>query len=431
MDKILLFGGTTEGRTLACLKVAYGDPSVELHVAIATDYGSELLPPEEEGFSVHRGRMEAEEMVDFIRDHQIDKIIDATHPYAALVSGNIRNAGEKTGTPVVRLAREEEDIPGDCITVESTGEAAAFLAGTEGPVLLTTGSKELSAYTVVPDFAERLFPRMLPDPEMIQKTLDMGYKKQNLICMQGPFGEETNLGILKQIGAKYMVTKEAGKAGGFPEKIAAAQRSGVKVVLICRPPEGETVSFGDAAKLCGIELQDGNASIGVICGDAPGEGLTGGTKTLMDSRFPMYVDVKDMPVLVVGGGKIAMRRAKVLRDFQCRIKVVAKEVREDDHMGMDVRIRAFEEGDLEGAKMVVAATDDHGLNARIGELCREREIPVNVASDRKLCDFYFPGIVRAGNVTVGVIAGGRDHKKAARIRERIERLLHEEESDCR
>lgn len=430
MSNILLFAGTTEGRILSHLKVETGDPSTKLFVAIATDYGRELLPEDGEGFSVHQGRMDENAMVDFIESHHIHQIIDATHPYAVEVSENIGRARAKTGVPVYRLAREEEDFPNDCLVVPSSAGAAEYLRGTEGPVLLTTGSKELSSYTGIPDFASRLYPRMLPDPEMIQTVLDMGYRKQNLICMQGPFTEETNVAILRQMGAKYMVTKESGKVGGFPEKVAAAQKLGVKVILIKRPGEEETISFMEAVKRCGIPLPDpaeGVLSVGVIGGDPP----AGGTKELMDSRFPMYVDVKDMPVLVVGGGKIAMRRARVLRDFQCRVTVVAKEVREGDVAEMDLRVRAFEEEDLKGMKMVVAATDDHLLNARIGEMCRERKIPVNVASDRKLCDFYFPGIVRAGNVTVGVIAGGQDHKKAAGIRERIERLLHEEESDSR
>lgn len=421
MDNILLFAGTSEGRTLSHLKVMDGDSSVNLLVSIATDYGRDLLPEDGDNFTVYQGRMDREEMVAFIARHHITKIIDATHPYAVVVSDNVREAGKETGIPVYRLTREEEERPSNCISVKDSQGAVAYLAGTEGPVLITTGSKELRTYTEIPNFQERLFPRMLPDPEMMENVLGMGYRKQNLICMQGPFALETNVGMLQQIGAKYLVTKESGKAGGFSEKIQAAEKLGVTVVLIGRPQEENDISFEEAMVLCGISLPQEVASVGVISG----------TKTLMDSRFPMYVDVKDKPVLVVGGGKIALRRAGILRDFQCLVTVVAKEIMEGDWSNMEILEKPFEASDLEGFQMVVAATDDHGLNAHIGELCREKRIPVNVASDRTLCDFYFPGIVRAGNVTVGVIAGGKDHKKAARIREKIERLLHEEESDSR
>lgn len=431
MSKVLLFAGTTEGRILSHLKVDAGNPSVQLFVSIATDYGRELLPPDGEGFSLRRGRMDEEEIIDFIESHGIEKIIDATHPYATEVSENIRKAGKETGTPVFRLTRDEEALPSECIVVTSCEEAADYLKETEGPVLLTTGSKELSVFTGVPNFSERLFPRMLPDPDMMKTILDMGYRKQNLICMQGPFAEETNIGILRQIGAKYLVTKESGKAGGFPEKIGAAKHLGVKVILVTRPSEEKTISFEEAMKICGIPMPESASSIGIITGNPPTDEANE-TRNSTDSHFPLYVDVKGMPVLVVGGGKIAMRRAGVLRNFQCRITVVAKEVKsETDLKGMKVFERPFEETDLDGAKMVIAATDDEVLNARIGALCKERKIPVNVVSDKTLCDFYFPGIVRKENVTVGIIAGGRDHKKAAKVRERIERLLHEEESDCR
>ena len=85
--------------------------------------------------------------------------------------------------------------------------------------------------------------------------------------------------------------------------------------------------------------------------------------------------------------------------------------------------RTFEEADLNGMGLVVAATDDDALNARIAALCRERKIPVNVSTDHTLCDFYFPGVARKGELVAGVTAGGTDHRAARELTERIRELL--------
>ena len=81
---------------------------------------------------------------------------------------------------------------------------------------------------------------------------------------------------------------------------------------------------------------------------------------------------------------------------------------------------------LDGDDVVLACTDDAALNDAICTQCREAGVLVNICSDHTKCDFYFPGIVRRGNVTVAVNASGRDHARARELRERIEELLDEE-----
>ena len=84
---------------------------------------------------------------------------------------------------------------------------------------------------------------------------------------------------------------------------------------------------------------------------------------------------------------------------------------------------------LRYADLVLACTDDPELNGEIYSVCKCLGIPVNVCSDRRKCDFYFPGIVAKDNVVIGVTAGGTDHRKAREVREKIERLLEEEEHE--
>ena len=147
--------------------------------------------------------------------------------------------------------------------------------------------------------------------------------------------------------------------------------------------------------------------------------------------FPLFVDLSGKDILFVGGGSIAARRIGVLQPFAEEITVVAPEadgsILELTESGfVNWIMREFDEGDLEGRDIVFAATDDKELNAEIAAKCRERGILVNVSSDKELCDFYFPGIVRQGETVIGVNASGQDHKKARRVRERIEEILTEE-----
>lgn len=238
MDKILLFAGTTEGRNLAEFLEKNQIPT---EVCVATQYGETLL---EEGkyLHVHAGRLDETEMEQQIQKQQITLVIDATHPYAVIVSQNIRRACIRTGTEYIRLARKETDASWkqemeDVTEVASVAEAVAFLAKKEGRIFAATGSKELSAYQVIPDYQDRVVARVLSTPEAVSECAMLGFSGKNLICMQGPFTEDLNVAMLRQAQASWMVTKESGKAGGFLEKLRAAKKAGAKLVVIKRPGE--------------------------------------------------------------------------------------------------------------------------------------------------------------------------------------------------
>lgn len=237
MYKVLIFAGTIEGRSVAEYLSAAGIP---VHACVATEYGASLME-KTENLQISSKRLCVEEMVEMMQADGCEVVIDATHPYAAVVSANIRKACEIAGKEPIRLLRSSEagqldDGPvSDVITVRSVKEAAEFLKTTEGDVLITTGSKELDAYTVIPDFAERLHPRFLPAPGAVEACLELGYLQKNLICMQGPFSKEMNAAMLKQTGSVWLVTKESGKAGGFMDKVEAAAMAGAKLIVIGRP----------------------------------------------------------------------------------------------------------------------------------------------------------------------------------------------------
>ena len=144
--------------------------------------------------------------------------------------------------------------------------------------------------------------------------------------------------------------------------------------------------------------------------------------------FPLFVDLSGKKILVVGGGNVALRRIRTLLGFTETLTVVAPRLHPDlrtlEAEGkLTVLPRLYEPGDIEGAFLVLAATDDPAVNEAVRCDCQRLGIPVNVSSDRHGSDFYFPGIARKGNYVVGVTASGHDHAGAKKLTEAIRELL--------
>ncbi len=233
--KVLIFGGTTEGRRLT---EYLASQKIRTHVCVATDYGESLLPESAYVTSESR-RMDAEQMSRWIKEYDPAFVVDATHPYARLVSDHVEEACRKCQKPYLRLIRETKKgtLASGAIWVENLEEAIRYLSDTEGNILVTTGSKELQAFTELPNYQERVFARVLSLPSVVDKCQGLGFEGRHLICMQGPFSVEMNLAMLKDFKIRFLVTKEAGAAGGFPEKCLAAEKADAKLVVIGRPKD--------------------------------------------------------------------------------------------------------------------------------------------------------------------------------------------------
>ncbi len=229
MRRLLLFGGTTEGRRLA--QAALHIP-LAVTVCVATNYGEELLPP---GCVVQIGRLDARGMETMMRRGTFDWVVDATHPYAVEATANIRTAAAAAGLPYLRLLRQAAPLAAGAHLCTSAGEAAAALCRTMGNILLTTGSKELSAFAALP--RERLYVRVLPTQAAIRLCEKAQIPHSHIIAMQGPFGEELNRALIGQFSIAHLVTKDGGTAGGFLEKQRAAAACGTALWVIRRPSE--------------------------------------------------------------------------------------------------------------------------------------------------------------------------------------------------
>lgn len=240
MCRLLIFGGTTEGRKLAELCAVNRIPVI---VSVATDYGASMLK-ELCCLKIRTGRMDRGEMADFIRKNAIELVIDATHPFAVEATENISGACKVTGVRRLRVLREE--IGGEGLYFDSAASAAEYLNTTAGTALITTGSKELSAFCAVENFRERCAVRVLP--VAVEECIRLGFEPERIIAAQGPFSEEENIKHLRRYGASYLVTKDSGSAGGFGEKLTAAKKCGA-VPLIIRRPSEEGISLKEAEKI--------------------------------------------------------------------------------------------------------------------------------------------------------------------------------------
>lgn len=164
--------------------------------------------------------------------------------------------------------------------------------------------------------------------------------------------------------------------------------------------------------------------------------------------FPFMIDIKDKKCLVIGGGNIAFHKVKLLSDFDVRIKVVGtefcqeletfaqeKKARETIELEFNEKVqkesrlemvqRQFQDRDIDGMDFVIAATDDEKLNDRIADLCRQREILVNVVDKKESCSFIFPAIIQEKDLLVAVSTGGQSPAAAAYVKQRIRRQIPE------
>ena len=281
MKKIVIFAGTTEGRRLSEI---LADAGIAHTVCVATEYGEIVMREQTDAeaarakghslVSLHRGRMDRKQMEEFLCNDGYEIVVDATHPYARVVTENIRDAVKTQSSIYLRLEREisqtpEAEDPAVSIRYfESNADCAKVLENTEGNILLTTGSKELATYCASGRLHERLYVRILPGRESLELCMEQGIKGRQILALQGPFSTEMNAAILKQYDIRHMVTKNSGRTGGYLEKLEAAKMLGIPVYVI-QPvkntveaignmPRTDTYSFegicGKLEQLCDCKL---------------------------------------------------------------------------------------------------------------------------------------------------------------------------------
>lgn len=144
--------------------------------------------------------------------------------------------------------------------------------------------------------------------------------------------------------------------------------------------------------------------------------------------FPMFVQLKNKKCLVIGGGRIALRKIEVLKDFEADVTVIAPEMIPQIRQIDKIRriFRTFMEEDFKEAELVVAATNDPKVNSEISKICMQRKIPVNAVDQKEDCSFIFPSYVKEGEVVAAFSSGGQSPMITQYLKEKIKPNLTEE-----
>lgn len=144
--------------------------------------------------------------------------------------------------------------------------------------------------------------------------------------------------------------------------------------------------------------------------------------------FPMFVQLKNKKCLVIGGGRIALRKIEVLKDFEADVTVIAPEMIPQIRQIDKIRriFRTFMEKDFKDVNLVVAATDDQKVNSEISQICRQQKIPVNAVDQKEDCSFIFPSYVKEGEVVAAFSSGGQSPVITQYLKKKIKPDLTEE-----
>ena len=397
MSKVLIFGGTTEGRLLSERLLKH---KIDFTLSVATEGGYDMVM--DLGVKCLVNRLSENDMVRLLKD--FDLVVDATHPYAKEATENILGACKSTNTKYIRLLRESVNSKG-FICKNSIEEVVNYLNKVDGNILLTTGSKNLHEFKNINDFEKRVYPRVLPTVDAIEKCSSLGFKINNIIAVMGPFSEDMNISIINKVNAKYVVSKESGTVGGLLEKISACEKTGAKLIVIGRENNEVGYSLDEVEN---IILKDFNI-------DA------------VNRYFPMFVDLKNKNIKVFGAGEIATRRIKTLLNFTSNIEVISPSVTDDlNHIINSGKIKYIKDEYKEKyvtGDIILSLTNSREVNNKVYLKCREKGILCNIGDKKEECDFYFPGVAFKNNVVVGVTSSGENHSEAKKVTQSIKALI--------
>ena len=230
--RVMIFGGTTEGREAAKAHIARGD---EVIVCVTSAYAKSLLPVEAVVFD---HAMDERQMAEAILRVAPDQLVDATHPFAEIASRNIALAAQSTGVPLLRIVREMSlgNWRAEVEWAADTQGAIEALLKTQGNILLTTGSKTLERYVrALP--VSRIFARVLPTASVLSSCEALGLTPGQIVAMQGPFTQALNGAMYDQMKIRTLVSKDSGEVGGVTDKVLPALARGIHVIMIERPEE--------------------------------------------------------------------------------------------------------------------------------------------------------------------------------------------------
>lgn len=233
---IWVISGTEDGRILA--DKLQKELNQEILVSVVSDYGAKLI--DNKKIEVMVGRFDFKNMIDIIKSKNVSKIIDASHPYAEVVTQTAIKACEKTGINYLRYERKVLPLPkySKLYLVYNEDEAAklAKKITINKTIFLTTGSKTLKTFTKHICLKEfKVYTRVLPSTDVMEICESAGFLPKYIIGMQGPFSYATNYLQFQESKADTIVMKNSGLIGGTDTKFKAAIDLDMDIIVIDRP----------------------------------------------------------------------------------------------------------------------------------------------------------------------------------------------------
>ena len=235
---IWVIAGTLDGRGLAVhIQETTEQP---VFVSVVSQYGAQLAV--HKGIEVHTGRLDEAAMCELIKDKGISMLVDASHPYAAIVTATAQKAANKMDIPFVRFERKEVPLPTyDKLHIVENEEDAAIVAAqlskkSNSKVYLTTGSKTMHIFAKSEDLQDcEVWARVLPTSEVLLMLEDLQVSPKYTVAVQGPFSYDMNKIMFHDTGAAVIVMKNSGLVGVADTKLQAAIDLGLHIVVIDRP----------------------------------------------------------------------------------------------------------------------------------------------------------------------------------------------------
>jgi precorrin-6A/cobalt-precorrin-6A reductase len=222
---ILILGGTSTTH-----KIISQLNTEDFIISVATEYGhdefSKRYPRK-----ITLKRFTPSDLAKFIRFNDITQVIDTTHPHAKQISKIAVEACNLTGIEYVNKVRETENVEYDRLYAFDTYEDAVSHIKNKDykSVLITTGSNNIDKYTPVADVS---YARVLAFEKSIKACTDAGFHYSKIIAMQGPFSEQFNMSLMRELKTDCLVTKNSGEGSGYAEKISACEKLEIDVILV-------------------------------------------------------------------------------------------------------------------------------------------------------------------------------------------------------
>lgn len=385
MAHFLIFSSAADGNHLAKILQRNG-----VEVCISTDSGVDFTTPT--GLHVFKEPEDVEDLATLLQSLRFDCVIDASHSGISGQCEKRKAACAYSDIRYLRLVRTP-CTGEECMYVDSGEKAAGILSATTGKALLTIGMRDLENFTGVPDFCERIYLRIRPSASIIEQCLSMGFRRENLIAMEGPFSRELNGAMLRQIGASLLVTRMT-DSNDIVDKLLAAQDAGATAVVIGKAREDRGLTYSELLEVLERDY-----------------GICDGPKSEPWPLFPVFVNLRDCKIVVFGGNASAARRTELLLGFGRRIAVIAPQFDSLFDRLEAVRIeRPYLRGDCEGYQYVFALTGNRELNRIIAEEAQAQSIPIFLEDAPEESDFSFPEIIQREQSVVGACFYAQERK---------------------